>query len=98
MGIRRKFTDEFKREAVRLVSQPGNTLLGGIDQSWHRPQRPEALGRQDQGRPLRANAEQAAQEREPIRTRGGQTRARPGEDGAGHPKERALGYFAKAPT
>ncbi len=38
MGIRRKFTDEFKREAVRLVSQPGNTLLGvstslGIDRS-----------------------------------------------------------------
>ena len=29
MGTRRKFTEEFKREAVQLVSQPGSTLLGG---------------------------------------------------------------------
>jgi transposase len=26
MGSRRKFTDEFKREAVRLASRPGNSI------------------------------------------------------------------------
>jgi hypothetical protein len=28
MGIRCKLTDEFKREAALLVSQPGNTKIG----------------------------------------------------------------------
>ena len=97
MGTRRKFTDEFKREAVRLVSQPGSTLLVvstslGIDRSvvsaWVRK---FATGRYEpsSGKPLKTDS-QAENER----LRRELARVKMERDIL----KKALGYFAKDPT
>jgi transposase len=97
MGTRRKFTEDFKREAVRLVDQPGSTLLGvstslGIDRSvlkrWVDNTR---QGRYEPkpGRPLKTDsqAELEAVKRELARVKMERDILK-----------KALGYFAKDPT
>jgi transposase len=80
MRTRRKYTDEFKREAVRLATAPGNSIAGisqdlGVDRSvvavWVRKVedgRYEAAP----GKPLKSE--------EPVRARATAPRARSCED------------------
>jgi len=97
MGTRRKFTEEFKREAVQLVSQPGSTLLGvsrslGIDRSvlkrWVDKAR-EGRYEMTPGKALKSEsqAELEAVKRELARVKMER-----------HILKKALGYFAKDPT
>lgn len=97
MRTRRKFTDEFKREAVRLVNQPGSTLLGvstslGIDRSvlkrWVDKTK-EGRYEPTPGKPLK-NDTQA--ENEQLRRE--LARVKMERD----IQKKALGYFAKDPT
>ena len=97
MGTRRKFTAEFKREAVRLVAEPGSTLLGvatslGIDRSvlkrWVDNTR-EGRYESAPGKPLKSDsqAELEAVKRELARVKMERDILK-----------KALGYFAKDPT
>lgn len=93
---RRRFTDEFKREAVRLCSQPGSVVAQvaanlGVDQSmlrrWVQLERVAAL-ETDTAKPLRTEALNEVQrlQRELRRV----TMER-------DILKKALGYFAKDP-
>ena len=97
MGTRRKFTDEFKREAVRLVNQPGSTLLGvsaslGIDRSvlkrWVDNTK-EGRYESTPGKPLKSDTQA---ENEQLRRE--LARVKMERDIL----KKALGYFAKDPT
>jgi transposase len=97
MGTRRKFTDEFKGEAVRLVSQPGNTLVGvssslGIDRSvlkrWV-DKTQEGRYEPTPGKPLKSDTQA---ENEQLRRE--LARVKLERDIL----KKALGYFAKDPT
>jgi len=97
MGARRKFTDEFKREAVKLAKQPGVTTSAvarelGVERSvlsaWIRK---VEQGRYEPspGKPLKSDsqAELEAVRRELARVKMERDILK-----------KALGYFAKDPT
>jgi transposase len=97
MGSRRKYTAEFKREAVRLATAPGNTVAGvakdlGIDRTvvadWVR--KTEA-GRYEPtpGKPLKSDTQTELEQmrRELARVKMERDILK-----------KALGYFAKDPT
>jgi transposase len=97
MRSRRKYTDEFKREAVRLATAPGGSVAGvatdlGIDRSvissWVRKTR---QGRYEptQGKPLKTESQG---ELEQLRRE--LARVKMERDIL----KKALGYFAKDPT
>jgi len=97
MRTRRKYTDEFKREAVRLATAPGNSIAGvatdlGVDRSvvadWvkkFQDGRYEAAT----GKPLKSDTQA---ENEQLRRE--LARVRMERDIL----KKALGYFAKDPT
>lgn len=97
MGTRRKFTDEFKREAVKLATQPGVALTTvsrelGVERSVLR--RWVENTQQDRyeptsGKPLKSDsqAELEAVKRELVRVKMERDILK-----------KALGYFAKDPT
>ena len=97
MGTRRKFTDEFKREAVKLATQPGVTVTTvarelGVDRSVLRAWvRKTEQGRYEPtpGKPLRSDSEL---ENEQLRRE--LARVKMERDIL----KKALGYFAKDPT
>ncbi len=97
MGTRRKFTDEFKREAVKLARQPGATMSTiarelGVERSvlsaWVRK---TGEGRYEPapGRPLKSGSQT---ELEQVRRE--LARVKMERDIL----KKALGYFAKDPT
>ena len=94
---RRKFTPEFKREAVKLAAQPGRSLSAvarelGVERSvLKRWVDNFAAGRyeKDQALPLKS-----AQQRELEQLRRDLAKARMERDIL----KKALGYFAKEPT
>jgi transposase len=97
VGTRRKYTDEFKREAVRLETAPGNSIAGiatdlGVDRSvvaaWVK--RVED-GRYEgsPGKPLKSDTQA---ENEQLRRE--LARVKMERDIL----KEALGYFAKDPT
>lgn len=97
MGTRRKYTDEFKREAVRLATAPGNTVAGvakdlGIDRTviadWVKK---TTQGRYEPtpGKPLKSDTQT---ENEQLRRE--LARVKMERDIL----KKALGYFAKDPT
>ena len=97
MGTRRKFTDEFKREAVKLATQPGVTVTTvarelGVDRSvlraWVRKTE-EGRYEPTPGKPLRSDSEL---ENEQLRRE--LARVKMERDIL----KKALGYFAKDPT
>ncbi len=97
MGTRRKFTDEFKREAVKLATQPGVTVTTvarelGVERSvlraWVRKTE-EGRYEPTPGKPLRSDSQL---ENEQLRRE--LARVKMERD---IPKK-ALGYFAKDPT
>jgi len=96
MGSRRKFTDEFKREAVRLASRPGNLIssvareLGlnvGVLRRWLMNAK-SGRWHIEPGKPLRsesnAEVEQLRRELERVKMERDILK-------------KALGYFAKDP-
>lgn len=97
MGTRRKFTDEFKREAVKLATQPGVTVTTvarelGVDRSVLRAWvRKTEQGRYEPtpGKPLRSDSQL---ENEQLRRE--LARVKMERDIL----KKALGYFAKDPT
>ncbi|MCC6610398.1 MAG: transposase [Burkholderiales bacterium] len=97
MGTRRKFTDEFKREAVKLASQPGMTVTTvarelGVERSvlraWARKTE-EGRYEPTPGKPLKSDshAENEQLRRELARVKMERDILK-----------KALGYFAKDPT
>jgi hypothetical protein len=52
MRSRRKYTDEFKREAVRFGDIARQLGSGRGDRPWHRPERHFELGQEDAPRAL----------------------------------------------
>lgn len=97
MRTRRKFTDEFKREAVKVASQPGVTITAvardlGVERRVLRRRVENAhKGRYDTppGKPLKSDAQI---ELEQVEREG--ARAKTERDIL----KKALGYFAKDPT
>jgi len=97
MGTRRKFTDEFKREAVKLATQPGVTVTTvarelGVERSvlraWVRKTE-EGRYEPTPGKPLRSDSQL---ENEQLRRELARVKME-------HPLlKKALGYFAKDPT
>lgn len=97
MGTRRKFTDEFKREAVKLATQPGVTVTTvarelGVERSvlraWVRKTE-EGRYEPTPGKPLRSDSQL---ENEQLRRE--LARVKMERDIL----KKALGYFAKDPT
>lgn len=97
MGTRRKFTDEFKREAVKLATQPGVTVSTvarelGVERSvlsaWVRKTQ-EGRYEPAPGRPLKSDSQA---ENEQLRRE--LARVKMERDIL----KKALGYFAKDPT
>lgn len=97
MGTRRKFTDEFKREAVKLATQPGVTVSTvarelGVERSVLRAwvkKTEEGRYEPTPGRPLRSDSQV---ENEQLRRE--LARVKMERDIL----KKALGYFAKDPT
>lgn len=97
MGTRRKFTDEFKREAVKLASRPGVTVTTvarelGVERSVLRAWiRKTEEGRYEPapGKPLKSDSQA---ENEQLRRE--LARVKMERDIL----KKALGYFAKDPT
>ena len=97
MGTRRKFTDEFKREAVKLATQPGVTVTTvsrelGVERSvlraWVRKTE-EGRYEPTPGKPLKSDSQA---ENEQLRRE--LARVKMERDIL----KKALGYFAKDPT
>ena len=97
MGTRRKFTDEFKREAVKLATQPGMTVTTvarelGVERSvlraWVRKTE-EGRYAPTPGKPLKSDSQA---ENEQLRRE--LARVKMERDIL----KKALGYFAKDPT
>ncbi len=97
MGTRRKFTDEFKREAVKLATQPGVTVSTvarelGVERSVLRAwvkKTEEGRYEPTLGRPLKSDSQAEAEQlrRELARVKMERDILK-----------KALGYFAKDPT
>jgi transposase len=97
MGTRRKFTDEFKREAVKLATQPGVAVSTvarelGVERSVLRAwvkKTEEGRYEPKPGRPLKSDSQAEAEQlrRELARVKMERDILK-----------KALGYFAKDPT
>jgi transposase len=97
MGTRRRFTDEFKREAIRLAGSPGVTISSaardlGINVSVLRRWVEQYKGGQwqmERGKPLKADA---VAELERVKRELAKVKMERDI------LKKALGYFAKDPT